>query len=85
MILGKLKYKNQVTLPSKIVKLLGLKQDDAISFAIRNGQIIIIPVQVEPRYTPQELQAIDKIVSDEKKKAKTFQVGKGFERAIEDL
>ena len=52
---------------------------------IKNGQIIIIPVQVEPRYTPQELQAIDKIVADEKNEAKAFQVGKDFERAIEDL
>jgi len=85
MILGKIKHKNQVTIPSAIVKLLGLKHDDVLSFVVQKGQIVIIPVQVEPRYTPEEIKAIDDMVAQEKKKAKTYQVGDEFEKAIHAL
>ena len=85
MILGKVKYKNQITIPSRIAKLLGLKLNDVVSFDIKNGQIVVVPVQIEPRYTPEELQAIDDMVAREKGKAKAYRSGSDFEKAIEDL
>ena len=85
MILGKIKHKNQVTIPSVVVKLLGLRENDVVSFVVRKGQVVMIPVQVEPRYTPEEIKAIDDIVDREKKKAKTYRVGNEFEKAIESL
>lgn len=85
MILGKVKHKNQVTIPNPIAKLLGIKQNDVVSFAVKKGQIVIIPVQVEPRYTPQELKAIDELVVREGGKAKSYQVGDEFKKAIDGL
>ena len=85
MILSKIKYKNQVTIPAQIAKLLGLKQNDAVSFAVKNGQIVIIPLHVEPRYTPEEIKAIDKLVAREKKQAKIYKAGDDFEKAIQAL
>ncbi len=85
MILSKIKYKNQITIPAQIAKLLKLKQNDVVSFVIKKGQIVIIPVHVEPRYTVEEIKAIDKLVTQEKRKAKVYKVGNDFEKAIEEL
>ena len=85
MILGKVKYKNQVTIPSAIAKLLGLKPNDVLSFNVKRGQIVIVPVHVEPRYTPEEVRAIDDIVAHEKKKAKIYPAGDEFQKAIDSL
>ena len=85
MILSKIKYKNQVTIPAQIAKLLGLKQNDAVSFAVKNGQIVIIPLHIESRYTPEEIKAIDKVVAQEKKRAKIYKAGDDFEKAVEAL
>jgi bifunctional DNA-binding transcriptional regulator/antitoxin component of YhaV-PrlF toxin-antitoxin module len=83
--LGKIKYKNQLTIPSAITKILGLKQNDVVSFSIKKGQIVIVPVQVEPRYTPDEIKAIDEIVAQEKNKAKIYRPGDDFQKAIDKL
>lgn len=85
MLLGKVKYKNQITIPSTIAKLFGIKQNDVVSFAVKKGQILIIPVHVEPRYTPEEIKAIDDIVAQEKKKAKIYRAGDEFEKTIQAL
>jgi AbrB family looped-hinge helix DNA binding protein len=85
MILSKIKLKNQITIPAEIVKLLGLKQNDLVSFEMKKGQIILIPVQVEPKYTPEELAAIDQIVAREKDKGKAYKAGREFQKAIDEL
>ena len=78
MTITKLKTKNQITLPKEIVKKLNLKPNELFSVAVDGNCIKLIPVELEPKYTPQELNAIDKIVEKEKNKAKTVKAGKEF-------
>ena len=78
MTITKLKAKNQLTIPNNIIKRLGLKPDEFFAVDIEENYIKLIPVTLEPRYTPQELAAIDHIVEREKPKGKTFKPGKEF-------
>ena len=85
MTITKLKAKNQITLPSAIVKRLHLKLDELFAVDVEGNFIKLIPVKVEPRYTAQELKAIDRIVESEKGKAKVPKSGKEFSRYIKKI
>ena len=85
MTITKLKTKNQVTLPSHIVKGLRLKTDEVFSVEIEKNYIKLTPVALEPRYTASEIAGIDKIVQKEKKRGKSFSSGAGFGAYSESL
>lgn len=85
MTITKLKAKNQITLPSAIVKRLHLKPEELFAVDIEGNYIKLIPVEVEPRYTAEELKAIDRIVGKEKGKAKSYKAGKEFSPYIKKL
>ena len=85
MTITKLKAKNQITIPSAIVKRLHLKLDELFAVGIEGNFIKLIPVKVEPRYTAEELKAIDRIVESEKGKAKVLKPGKEFSRYIKKI
>ena len=85
MTITKLKAKNQLTIPSAIVKRLHLKQDELFAVGVEGNYIMLIPVKVEPRYTPDDLKAIDNIVKDEKCKAKALRPGRAFSRYIKKV
>ena len=78
MTITKLKAKNQITIPNAIVKRLHLKLDELFAVDVESNFIKLIPVKVEPRYTAEELKAIDHIVEKEKAKAKVLKPGKEF-------
>lgn len=85
MTITKLKAKNQLTIPSVIVKRLHLKADELFAVDIVGNYIKLTPVQVEPRYSDKELQAIDSIVEKEKSKAKALKPGEEFSRYIKKI
>ncbi|MBL7130971.1 MAG: AbrB/MazE/SpoVT family DNA-binding domain-containing protein [Candidatus Omnitrophica bacterium] len=85
MTITKLKAKNQITIPSEIVKRLHLKTGEFLGIDVNDNYITLIPVDVEPRYSPEELSAIDRIVEKEKSKAKVLKPGKEFRRSIKKL
>jgi antitoxin component of MazEF toxin-antitoxin module len=85
MTITKLKAKNQLTIPSAIVKRLHLKIDELFAVAVEGNYIKLMPVKVEPRYTAEELEAIDHIVENEKGKAKVLKPGKEFSRYIKKI
>ena len=85
MTITKLKAKNQITIPSAIVKRLHLKLDELFAVDVEGNFIKLIPVKVEPRYTAEELKAIDRIVENEKSKAKVLKPGKEFSRYIKKI
>ena len=85
MTITKLKAKNQVTIPSAIVKRLHLKLDELFTVDVEGNFIKLIPVKVEPRYTAEELKAIDHIVENEKGKAKVLKPEKEFSRYIKKI
>ncbi|MBI3252863.1 MAG: AbrB/MazE/SpoVT family DNA-binding domain-containing protein [Candidatus Omnitrophica bacterium] len=70
MTLTKLKSKNQVTLPSQLVKRLHLKINGLFSVDVEQNCIKLTPVSVEPLYSEEELEALDRVVEKEKGSAK---------------
>ena len=85
MTISKLKAKNQLTIPNEIVKKLHLRLNELFAVEIEKNFIKITPVEIEPRYTPEELNAIDHIVDREKNKAKVVKPGKEFSKYIKSL
>ncbi|MBI4846141.1 MAG: hypothetical protein HY810_06700 [Candidatus Omnitrophica bacterium] len=85
MTITKLKAKNQITLPSSIVKRMNLKPQELFTVNIQDNFIKLVPVEIEPRYTAEELKAIDKIVKNEKAKAKVLKSGKEFSQYIKKI
>jgi len=85
MIITRLKAKNQVTIPRDIMKRLHLRADELFSVVVEGNYIRLTPVEVEPRYTAQELEGIDRIVEREKGKAKVFKPGREFSSYIKKI
>ncbi len=85
MLLRRIKAKNQLTIPNELMKKLDLTQNDIVEVSLEDDYIKVTPVQVEPRYTPEELKAIDDIVEKEKKAGKRLKAGKKFEEYIRKI
>lgn len=85
MTITKLKAKNQLTIPSVIVKRLHLKANELFAVDVEANYIRLTPVQVEPRYSARELQAIDNLVEKEKSKAKVVKPGEEFSCYIKKI
>ena len=85
MILTKLKAKNQITLPKEIIGRFNFRKNEFFQVEAEDNYIKLIPVDVEPRYSPGELEAIDEMVEREKHKAKTIKSGKEFAKYITTL
>ncbi|MFC1709559.1 hypothetical protein ACFL2J_05865 [Candidatus Omnitrophota bacterium] len=85
MTITRLKAKNQITIPNEIVKRLHLRPDELFAVDIEGNYIRLMPVEVEPKYTIQELKAIDRIVEKEKKSAKKIKPGHGFKKYIKNI
>jgi len=85
MIITRLKNKNQITLPKSIVERLHLKKNELFEVEIKKNYIVLIPVELRPKYTSEEVEKINKIIEKEKKKAKVFKAGKEFARYIEKI
>lgn len=85
MILTKLKTKNQITLPKEIIGRFNFRKDELFRVEAEDNYIKLTPVDIEPRYSPGELETIDKIVEQERSKAKTLRTGKKFAKYIATL
>ncbi|MEW6009600.1 MAG: hypothetical protein AB1629_08210 [Candidatus Omnitrophota bacterium] len=85
MDIVKLKAKNQLTIPSTIIKRLHLRLHELFAVDIEKNFIKLTPVEIEPRYTTQELDNIDKIVTKEKSKAKVLKPGGQFSNYIKKI
>ena len=85
MLLRRIKAKNQLTIPNELMKKLDLTQNDIVEVSLEDDYIKVTPVQVEPRYTPEELKAVDDIVEKEKKAGKRLKAGKKFEEYIRKI
>ncbi len=68
---AKVTTKGQVTIPSRIRKLLHLEEGSSIAFGIGKNGIMLMPCEVTAKspYTPKEWQKIEKLASE---KGKTF-------------
>ncbi len=85
MTITTLKAKNQLTIPAEIVKRMHLKPRELFTVDVVGNFIKLTPVEVSPRYTAEELKAIDAIVASEKAKGKQFKPGKDFTRYLKKI
>jgi len=85
MTITKLKAKNQLTIPSAIVKRLHLRVHELFAVDVEKNYIKLIPVEITPRYSQEDLAAIDHIVAKEKGKAKVMAAGKEFSRYVKKI
>ncbi len=85
MTITKLKAKNQITIPVEIVKRMRLRPYEFLLIGIEKNYIKLTPVDIQPRYSPEELKAIDKIVSQQKGKSKITRPGKDFKDRIKKI
>ncbi len=85
MTITKLKAKNQLTIPIEIVKRLHLKTSELFAVDVEDNYIKLTPVDVEPRYTREELEALNRLVDKEKGKAKVVKAGHEFSGLIKKL
>jgi len=85
MIITRLKTKNQVTLPKVIVDQLALRLNELLQVSVERNCIMLVPVEVTPKYSPEELHSAEKIVLREKSRAKTVKAGKEFSKYIRTI
>ena len=63
--------KNQITIPKKIVNVLGLDKGSVLDIKITGHRIELIPVEmVEKVFTDEEYAKLDELTKHQKKKAK---------------
>ncbi len=85
MTLTKLKAKNQLTIPSEVVKKLRLKINELFTVELEKDYIKLTPVDVEPRYTSEELDKIRAVVEKEKKQGVTVKSPKEFSTYVKKI
>lgn len=59
MTITRLKSKNQVTLPQKVVRRLGLVKGELFRIEIEGNYLKLTPVEVLPKYSGKELKHAD--------------------------
>ena len=62
----KINARNDVHLPAKVLKRLNLGADRLVKAELRNNALVLIPVDLEPRYTREELEGLDRLHADQK-------------------
>lgn len=85
MTLTKLKAKNQLTIPSEIVQKLRMRVNEFFAVELKGNHILLTPVDIEPRYTEEDIVAIDRLVERQKGHGKSLKPGKEFSDYIRKI
>lgn len=64
----KVNARNDVHLPAGVLRRLNLGQERLVRAEVKDSMLVLIPVDVEPRYTPEALAGLDRLHADQKKK-----------------
>ncbi len=64
----KINARNDIHLPAGVLRALNVGEDKVIKGELRGNCLVLIPVDLEPRYSHEELEALDRLHQDEKKK-----------------
>ena len=64
----KLNARNDLHLPAELLRRLNLGEERMVKAELRGNTLILIPVDIEPRYSAEELVGLDRLHEDEKKK-----------------
>jgi hypothetical protein len=64
----KVNARNDVHLNAEILRTLNLGKDRIMKAELKNNSLVLIPVDLEPRYSKETLEGLDRLHADEKKK-----------------
>ena len=64
--------RNDLHLPVELLRRLNLGQDKIVKAELRGQGLVLVPVDLEPRYAAEELAGLDRLHEDEKKKGFTY-------------
>jgi len=60
--------RNDVHLPSELMQQLNLGEDRIVQAEQRGNALLLVPVDLEPRYSKKELEGLDRLHQNQKKK-----------------
>ena len=63
----KINARNDVHLPSDLLEHLNLGGDRILKVEQRGNALLLVPVDLEPRYSQEELEGLDRLHQDQKK------------------
>ncbi len=79
----KVNARNDVHLPAKVLKQFNLGADRLVKAELRNNTLILIPVDLEARYTQAELEGLDRLHADQKQRGwKTLKSAAEIDRLL---
>ncbi len=64
----KVNARNDLHLPADVLRRLNLGKERLVKAEIRGNSLIVFPVDIEPRYSHEELAGLDRLHEDEKNK-----------------
>ena len=72
MVTLKVNARNDVHLPTELLRRLNLGAERVVKAELKGHTLVLVPVDLEPRYSPKELEGLDRLHEDEKKKGWTY-------------
>ena len=60
--------RNDIHLPARVLRTLNLGEDKIIKAELKGNRLVLIPVDLDPRYSHEELEGLERLHEDEKKK-----------------
>ena len=60
--------RNDIHLPAGLLEQLNVGEDRIVKVEQRGNALVLVPVDLEPRYSKEELEGLDRLHADEKKK-----------------
>lgn len=78
----KVNARNDLHLPAELLRVINLGEHRILKAEVKGNAVILVPVDLEPRYSPEELEGLDQLHEDEKKKG---WIPLKTKRDIEDL
>ncbi|MBI1883007.1 MAG: hypothetical protein HYS08_02240 [Chlamydiae bacterium] len=60
--------RNDLHLPSDLLKCLNMGEEKIVKVEARGNTLVLVPVDLEPRYSQEALEGLDRLHEDEKKK-----------------
>lgn len=68
----KINARNDIHLPANLIRFLNLGDDRVLKVQVKENALVLIPVDLEPRYSHEEIEGLEKLHQDEKKKGWTY-------------
>lgn len=79
----KMTGRNDVHLPAKLVRSLNLGEEKFFFAVVKGSSIILTPVDIEPRYSKEALDGLERLVKKEKGRATQIRSRKDIEGLFE--